>query len=254
MKKPVLLLSAALLLLTVMNPSKGSALNLAAGLYTWYAWWDFPEDTYETVETDPNIIYGPIVSLTINEHVNLTTVFLYGNFSADGKNNSEGILKGNPAMFTYDIERYDSDTALNLRLNNYLKLYFGLKYTYYTYELNATSESYTIDFNHSALGPGAGVALTLPVGGNLYLIGTAGGFYLRGHEGYSNSDGKENEFDIAEYGVNTGVSMAYYIEAASTTVSLGGRYQRMKIKYDDGFSNTSQFYGITFSAIYSFNL
>lgn len=33
------------------------------------------------------------------------------------------------------------------------------------------------------------------------------------------------DLDFYKYGVNSSISLAYYVEAASTTISLGGRFQ-----------------------------
>ena len=55
------------------------------------------------------------------------------------------------------------------------------------------------------------------------------------------------------------LSLAYYIESASTTITLGGRYQWFNIDYEkddpDEFPESNiTFYGLTFSAVYSFEL
>ncbi|MCL1832874.1 MAG: hypothetical protein FWG49_00070, partial [Leptospirales bacterium] len=61
------------------------------------------------------------------------------------------------------------------------------------------------------------------------------------------------------YAINSNLSLAYYIASASTTISLGGRYQYVRIKSNAGdnsfpvtINNTT--YGITLTATYSFNI
>ncbi len=70
---------------------------------------------------------------------------------------------------------------------------------------------------------------------------------------YSRTDDK----DYYEYGLNTNLSLSYYIEAASTTNSLGGRYQYIKTEYkgsNPGPDEKNCFYGVTLSLIYNFNI
>jgi hypothetical protein len=226
---------------------------MSAGVYTWYSWWDFPEDDYEKVRTDPGFVYGPTLSVNLNESYSLTFVFLYGMFDADGKDYEDSKLYGGPVVsYTYDIKRYDSDTALNYRLNDYLKVYLGVKYSAFSYKLEGTS--YDVDFDHDTFGPGAGLSASFPVFNNTFLIVNVGGLYLVGNENYTATSGESGKFDIKDYGYNTSVLLAYYIEPASTTITLGGRYQYIKTEYDDGFENESKFYGITLTASYLFSL
>ena len=149
---------------------------------------------------------------------------------------------------TVPINRYDSDLALNYRITDYFKLFLGCKYAGFTWDT---------DGKHQAIGPGAGISAVIPVGGNFFLLGNVSGLYLWGKEG----GGKEIDYDASarEYGFNTNLSLAYYIPGASTTISLGGRLQQLHIDYD-GTENgavsdsTSRFYGVTLTAVYSFNI
>lgn len=253
MKRYLLAFSAAFIILTVFNPLAASAIDMSAGVYTWYSWWDFPEDRYEKVETDPSLVYGPTLSVNFNDFCSLTFVFLYGKFNADAENHRNEILYGGPVdYYKYDIDRYDSDTALNFKLNSYFKLYLGVKYSRFDYGL--TASGYTGEFKHQAFGPGAGLSVTIPVAKDLFVVGNVGGLYLWGDEKYSDTTGLSSKLDIKDYGYNTGLSLAYYIEPASTSISLGGRYQYIKTEYDDGFSNNSKFYGVTLSAAYMFSI
>lgn len=258
MKKIAVTLATVFILLTVFHPSNASATTMSAGIYSWYAWWDFPEDTYENIDTDPGLVYGPVLSVNFNETFSLSFVFLYGNFNAEGTDNSDAVLYGGYVITNkYDIDRYDGDTALNMKLNRYLKLFLGIKYSAFKYDLTAsipTGASYTAEFDHSTFGPGAGFSVIFPLYQGLYITGSFGGLYLRGSEEYSDSKGRTSNQDIKDYGYNTGISLVYHIAPASTTISLGGRYQYIKTEYEDGFKNSSNFYGITLSAVYSFEL
>jgi len=230
MKKLILLTATASILMALIVPSNISAAEITAGATTWYSWWDFnnpgnPNDT----EFDPTFLYGPALSVKFNDEYNLTFVFLYGKFNMNETNS------------TNKMARTDSDLALNYRLNNYLKIFAGAKYMSYTMP----------DFDHSSAGPGAGLSIVLPMGGDFFILGNLSGLYLWGKDDTKDSTDKYNE-----YGANASISLAYYIAPASTTISFGGRYQYFKTVYSGDGSNDliHKFYGVTLSANYSFSL
>ncbi len=252
MKRLIFTFSLFVIFLTTVFPSAGSAVEMSAGVYTWYSWWDMPEDDNEI---DPALLYGPALSVGFADNMSLTFVFLYGNFDLKQTDVDTG------GSYNVEINRMDGDIALNYRLNSFLKIYLGGKYTSYSYDLGADDSPMgaSIDFDHTLFGPGAGLSVTFPLGNSFYFIGNAGGFYLWGEEETSSSAFPKTKADCKNYGLNTGISVAYYIVPASTTISLGGRYQHIKTWTEgtDGESDvkgTDKFYGITLSATYSFSI
>lgn len=250
MKKILLSVLTVLTLMTVLFPSAGSALDMSVGAATWYSWWDMSSDdnTIE-YEADPTFLYGPVFSVKFDDDFSVTGAFLYGVFDFTQRDSSTGTTVVN----TMDMTRLDGDLALNYRLMSFLKVYLGAKYTSYTFDPYPG-----ITMEHSALGAGAGVSATLPVADSLYLIANVGGVYLWGTEeteyDSSYTMTSDESDDSIDYGVNTTVQLAYYIESASVTVSLGGRYQYLYADYEEGDSLTHQFWGATLSAIYSFSI
>jgi len=233
MKKLIFSLFAAALLLTLAVPS--SAVDISAGATTWYSWWDFNNDNSQNNnDIDPTLLYGPALSVKLTDRYNLTFVFLYGKFDMEEEGG------------TQEITRMDSDLALNYRLNSYIKLFAGAKYMGYT-QGN--------DFKHLGAGPGAGISAVIPVGGDFYLLGNASGLYLWGEEDQTDGSGNKVTDKYNEFGINSSLSIAYYIVPASTTLSIGGRYQYFKTTYEDNTDDlTHHFYGITAAATYSFSL
>ena len=213
-----------------------AAAEISAGATPWYSWWDMKTSGSDgDKEMDPQFLYGPALSVKFSDDYNLTFVFLYGTF--DMKEDSG----------TNEISRYDSDLALNYRLGNYFKLFAGVKYMAYEME----------DFSHRSIGPGAGISAVLPVGGNFYLLGNVSGLYLWGKHKQDYNGESEQETDYVEYGMNSSISMAYYIAPASVTLSLGGRYQYFKTNFEPDPNNSDMdhhFYGITAAATYSFKI
>jgi len=232
MKKIVLIAALISTLMTILAPSGVSAAEISAGATTWYAWWDYKSDgTDNNPEFDPAFLYGPALSAKLSDDFNFTFVFLYGKYDMKDNDGSKN-----------QLSRMDSDLALNYRLSNYFKIFAGGKYM--SYDMT--------DFSHSSTGPGAGISFVIPAGGNFFLLGNISGLYLWGKEENINQNN-----DYNEYGANSSLSLAYYIVPASTTISLGGRYQIFKTVYSNDSTSddiTHRFYGVTLAATYSFNI
>lgn len=226
--KKIFLIMLALSVICI-SPSKASAADITVGAATWYTWWDM-EDGPGSI--DPTFLYGPALSAKFSDDFSLSFVFLYGKFDFPNPDGESG---------TNDLSRMDSDLALNYRLNDYLKIFVGGKYM-----------SFKMSFmEHLGYGPGAGISFVLPAGSNFFILGNVSALYLWGSEkqdGFSSSDYKE-------YGMNSSLSIAYYIVPASVTLSLGGRYQMLKTVFDEEDADAiHQFYGITAAATYSFKI
>lgn len=236
MRRKLILTILFIISIIPVKPAGLHAADLSVGATGWYTAWDYKDDASSDVEYSPSFLYGPVLSLAMTQDINMSFVFLYGEFDMD--TGSE----------TIPIKRYDSDLTLNYRISSYFKLFLGGKYVGFTWSDNG---------KHQALGPGAGISSVIPIGGNFFILGYISGMYLKGSE-----EGDKNRSYNAkadEYGCNASLSLAYYIPAASTTVSLGGRYQQININYDsteNGYvsDSISRFYGVTLTAIYSFNI
>lgn len=243
MKKLILLTAISFIWLTALLPLNVSAADITVGATTWYSWWDFDSKTSgKDTEIDPAFLYGPVLSVKFNEEFNLSFVYLYGKFDMTETDS------GSSDEYTSEVKRNDSDLAINYRLNNYFKAFVGAKYMGYT-----ISDG---DFGHIGYGPGAGISFVFPLGSDFYILGNMSGLYLWGTE----DDESRAATDYNEYGMNSSLSLAYYIAPASTTISLGGRYQYFQTDYDyengEGTSENPehQFYGVTLAATYSFTI
>jgi hypothetical protein len=225
-----------LLVLLLAVPVTTYAADLSVGGSVWYAWWDESMDDASDPSIDPSFLYGPVIAIGFSPKWSLTAVFLYGAYD----------MEMSPGD-TQSIKRYDSDTALNYSINRYIKLFGGAKAMGYSWK----------DGSHYGVGPALGIGLTLPLSESLFLLGNLSGLYGFGREEHDEAMGGGSSA-AREAGFNTTLSLAYYIESASTTITLGGRYQWFTIKYvdnSDEFSGASlMFYGVTLSAVYSFEL
>jgi hypothetical protein len=239
MIKRIILYSLILLTGSVFLFSSTSyALDISIGATGWYAWWHYHSDDSnqggdETLDPEP--LYGPALAINFSPTWSLTSVFLYGHYDMGG---DSGDGPG-------DMDRYDSDTAINYSFNRYIKAFGGLKFMGYDWD----------NGDHMGFGPALGIAFTLPLIDNFYLLLNVSGMFLFGKENTDSETGEKAEIDYNEIGVNSNISVAYYIAPASTSIILGFRYQYFEIHYDELQGDMQHaFYGVTLSAIYSLSL
>ena len=178
-------------------------------------------------------LFGPVMAIGFTDTVSLTGVFLFGTFDTTENDYRD--------TYKYKTKRRDLDIALNFRLNDYFKLFGGIKYI----GIDQTMWGW----GHYGVGPAFGLGFTAPMSENLFLLGNISYFYLSGTEWNDDTD----EYDTNDYGINATLSLAYYINPI--TLSLGVRYQYVVTTYDDSDEDiTTKFYGITLAATYSFNI
>jgi len=281
------------LLVSILMPIKAYSVDITAGVAAWYAWLYQPytQDVYHNTpahnkrygetKNNPDLLYGPALSVKVSEDFNLTFVFLYGKFDITEVDDVEE----SPPYYDidYKFERRDSDIALNYRLNDYFKIFAGVKYLSFSTNHSFDASGFNFDgmvyeIDRSGFGPGLGFSIILPIFDNLFLISNISGFYLWVEEkkGYFSSTlvppGTGGPLDVKtnckDYGMNLTMSLAYYIAPISTTISVGGRGQFVRTKYGSEYKqhlhkqknkygddyNTSGFYGVTFTATYSFSI
>jgi hypothetical protein len=69
---------------------------------------------------------------------------------------------------------------------------------------------------------------------------------------------QSSDVDYKEYGVNSNLSIAYYIAEVSTVISLGGRFQYIYTAYKNNELGLSSIrftmYGVTLTATYTFGI
>ena len=236
MKRLLTLLIFVTICISVITPSKVYAVDITVGATTWYAWWEMNAGG-GTIDFDPEFMYGPALSVKFNDDFNLTFIYLYSKFDHQ-MDSSKPKSK---------MTRYDSDLALNYRLNDYFKVFAGIKYM----GTSQPSGNGSSGWDQDSLGPGLGLSCTYPITENIYGLATLSGFYLWGR--FKEDKGKEN---YNNYGINSTLALAYYIAPASTTISLGGRFQYFKVEYDkdDEKNSKAKFYGITLTATYTFSI
>ncbi len=242
MKKLIFIILLSISILIFPAASYVSAEGLSIGASTWYCWWKFNDN--ESMKVDPTLLFGPVFSYRFTDSWSLAGVFLYGRF----KNNENGDGGGG----SVDINRFDSDISLNYNINRYFKIFGGAKFMgFYWEQPNGKG-------THMSAGPGLGIGSTFPLTEYLYFLFNISATSSLGKQNEPGNDsGSSNRSsNLNENGFNSNISLAYYIASASTSITLGFRYQYVFINY---LSNNSyyedesmSFYGVTLSAVFSF--
>ena len=270
MKKLSALTSIFVCALILMS-SKAYSLDITAGVTTWYAWLNqsytkniYKDKGYDNTQNHPSLLYGPALSVKFNNDFNLTFIFLYGKFKID----ELGTISGYEDI-NYSFKRTDGDLALSYRLNDYFKIFAGIKVMSFATDkrINHNPQGGVCEVYHNSWGPGLGLSCTYPILENLFFVSNLSGFYLWSKEKkiYQGSTYlTEAKTNCNDYGMNINLSLAYYIAPASTTISLGGRIQAVMTIYNSEYNqhrndqsdsyDINMFYGITFMATYSFSI
>jgi len=265
MKKNLLI--KLLIIISIIISHKLYAVDITVGATTWYAqseqYYTQSKSAYfmhnALVKSNQAFLYGPTLSVRFSNDFNLTFVYLFGNF--------ETLKDDGSFKYKSKYRRSDSDLALNYRLSDYFKVFLGLKYLSYDITPGDTDEATFLIRSkepHSSLGSGLGVSATIPIVGDLFVLGTVSGLYLFGKDkvGVTNDDGVTNprsvNLDYNEYGMNSTIALAYYIAHYSTVISLGGRFQYLIADYKNNaiYLDSIKFtiYGVTLTATYTFSI
>lgn len=235
MKRAIVVLLSCIVLGSVF-PSFSEAADVSIGASSWYSWWRMSNKNMgpnDTVDVDPGLLYGPLVSIRLSDDWSLSSVFLTGKFVIpDGAGPSGGDLH---------LRRFDSDTLLNYNLGKYFKVFGGFKFLGFTY-----SGGHNLGY-----GGGLGIGLTAPLSERFFLIGNLSAILLRGDQ---NSPGADVDSGFWGYGGNGVVSLAYYADSLSTTITLGYRGQFYRYDYSGGAWQNHLFHGPSLLAVYSFDI
>jgi len=271
----------------IIIPRIGSAAGMGIGMNTWFVWWK-PYFTLETEKNlsigkkytaNPNFLYGPVLTFYLPKHFTLSAMFLYGEFYF--KKNETIIIPplfALPQKTNYLIKRYDSDSSVTYSFTRIFNMSLGFKYTHFMYNTRSTSglpgimmlENQKKTYDEYA--PALGFGLTIPlVEKTLYLIMNASGIFdfvtlkMSGDTTtifanfYFTFPIKPIAQHVYKIGMNSTLTLAYYVEKINTTFTLGIRYQMFKMLNTDKTIDLKldrmydHFYGITAAVIYRIN-
>ena len=249
--------------------------------------------TINKFNTDHSVMFGPVLSISFLKRWSVSSVFMFWKykFVSDGPILKKSAIHLFPNMgleffflnskYSRDIKKYDSDSTVSCSVHRYVKLFAGFKYQKYEYveKTHFVSKSGygpvgEADSDFENYGSAFGIALTIPLYKSLFMLYNISGGILFGSASYVydyylfiDSSGItpvwgqfENE-EFYSYSGNTSLSFAYYIDQANITLVAGGRYQVCYYRHNRkmrGFLDLNgkydHFYGVSFTAIYTFRI
>jgi hypothetical protein len=215
-------------------------------------------------------MYGPILSYAMDDWA-FSALFLAGQYFVE----AEGYYGSGPVYYyrsSPDIWRYDLDLSVSYNLLPFMKAFLGFKYQHYRYDYEGTFGAGIIkqETNYNNSGLSFGVAFTVNLVGNLYLMSNISALYQ-----FSVITMDDAQYTLSNVrtsiihrwavgsglGCNVTLSLAYYFDSLSTTLSLGARYQYVYLFETNNYNinmltskRYDQFYGVFITAMYSFDI
>ncbi len=275
MKKTYIACVTVLIILLVNWHGHALTTRLNIGGQVWYANWDYYQKDfysyniyrYSTLCSRYRmpwaILYGPFVSMDIGKKWSISSVFMYSDqFVMDSRH----IATYNPNLQKkqhLEFVKYDFDFLTKYSALPYLAIFAGFKMQGYSNEGRTEHVALTYvartGMRQQALSPGAGVGLgiTIPIYKGLFLLANVSSVYLKKTSerkwkhvlapfsltGIYPGLGRSKVYYDA-LGASSSLSLAYYIEPAHVTISIGFRHQSLyhmmrKIHYRSYYTSSS---------------
>lgn len=276
----------------LLIPRAAGSAGMGIAGSTWFVWWKPYWEVKksqlifkDTFTIKPGFISGPALQFYLPKNVSLSTSVLYGEFSSKRKTYSYTAPAFGPTYLPFDIyrnssstKRIDSDTTILYAINRFFSIFLGFKYSHIDYKdwfyLTYTS-AFMYDrkkriINEYAPALGFGVAIPLVPHVFFMIIKASVLFNVMMPDVrqwhlllYTKGTGviyPENEtFVYYRIGLNSTLNLAYFISAINTTITIGFRYQMLKMLQSDPFEINGEtplsvlydhFYGITAGVLY----
>jgi hypothetical protein len=241
--------------------------DLGLGVTSYYSYWEPAYiKAYNNDKVDPVLMAGPVISLQVFEK---WTIGLQGIISVKNFNSEYTVFvpgAGNVTI-TSSCERMEAEAGIMYSASSCFKIFAGYKHISFDEKgLNhiqvPAGYSSNVDFWENQFqisGPGAGIALILPVTENLkatlstsllYFDMTYQGYYLI--KNGTNIESDNVDYSYHGYGNNSSLVFTYFVQSFNTAISTGARCQYIKYKSEGGAPDLDSDlnYGVTLSAMY----
>ncbi len=213
----------------------------------------FPNDTLSfnrKFEMKQAPLYGGVFGIAFSEKWSFMNVFIMGKYITKSSHFEQAItvLYSSPYFLrrNQNTFKYDLDSTLNYNIKSFFKFFIGFKYQHYNFKQNRSINQLTIQtsfyptyiiyegkIEYHGLGGGLGFGFNVNLVENLYLLWNISILYqkplMRGRKWkfmYSNGSIMPLntiatiDLDYNSLGGNSTLSFAYYIPAASITITL----------------------------------
>ncbi len=260
-----------LLLLFAVSPLY--AMDYILGVKGGYFFWE-PSlkkseiNGFSQMDKGSGALYGPVFSVIFTPEISLSLSGLMGEQGTSWQTSRELNSQGKYVSgdFSFNSKRYDLDGALSYRLGESFKVFAGYKYMYlksrmqyteFRVDSNGKLEEVNIDdgeFKQPSHGPALGLGISIPLSKGYFFAVNLSGLYMKGkleiqnkeYGGYESSNfttpkvsdkDRNLKFDTEIWGGNLEPSVGVNMGEGMPIVTLGVRYQWLRIKYK---SNTTQ--------------
>jgi len=263
--------------MTVVAVKKAEAVTIGVGLMNYYGWYN-PSyiSSYEDQQIPPFLTSGPVMLFSFSERFSISAYVLLA-LADDKIEYNQSINGSNGYGVVRTRGRYDGgEMSLSFAylLNHNLRIFLGLKaggidfvmerstVNSGSYVLSQKASTHERDISQGILGIGFGASTPISMTERMRLTPTLSLLCFTGETVIDKL--KETTPGVIEFeeirgettyvGINAALEVSYYFESISTSISIGGRYQYMKIisngidiKLEDDYN-----YGIIISAMYLF--
>ncbi|HPA73996.1 MAG TPA: hypothetical protein PKY31_17115 [Spirochaetota bacterium] len=283
MKTPRSSLAIFTLVALLVAPSLASATTISVGPSVWYAWWqpafenqykggNTASSSSQEFDINSTFLVGPAASILINPYWSLSALYMWTNMYKSSSGYDVPVIdeRWHREM---KIKKYDIDLTITYTLTPSLRIFGGLKGQGYEYNLTTRYYSYSMgiildetsqEVTSRSLGPGVGMSYTMLLSQTTFISISASIIYM-------DTVMKDQILEEAYHtlGGNSMLSLFYRPTGSPVTISAGFRMQYLKhyfrpedskpedtiSKEDSSMHNQRDlFYGLMFTAVYSFEI
>jgi len=230
----------------VTAATESHAFNISVGASSWFSWWEpfwlKKKGVFERSDfnVNPGLLYGPILTLELNEKIHISSIFFFGQFKMKGYRASY-LGEFNYSKISTYIMRYDSDTFMTYSILEYIKLIAGFKFLEFQYEYKQKLYYSSLYFTKKVKNkfdeycPAAGLSVSVPIIKDVfYLIISQSVLYAMGYTfsmdafelkmPWRSPDKMTNRI-----GLNSGLNLSVMFKKVNIALTFGGRYQYFHI-------------------------
>jgi hypothetical protein len=205
-------------------------LGAKGGYFIWDPYLKEIGSNFKDMKNGDGVLYGPVASVMFTQDLSFSLSGLFGKQSTHWmsvNSKEEGSSEPKTSNNSFDIKRYDIDSALSYKLSDHFKIFAGYKYQYQKVEVrsvkysisNSTSNPTTIMIEKTNVkvpyngGPALGLGVSAPLGQRFFFASNISALYMWGK---FHMDGNGWEYNIS------GGTWSSHPQKVNTTVKMRG--------------------------------
>jgi hypothetical protein len=184
-------------------------LGAKGGYFIWDPYLKEVGPGFKDMKNGDGVLYGPVASIMFTQDLSFSLSGLFGKQSTHwmSENSSEGSSELKTSNNSFDIQRYDVDSALSYKLTDHFKIFAGYKYQYQKvqvrnvkYSVDASGDPTNIMLEKTDVkipyngGPALGLGVSAPLGERFFFASNISALYMWGK---FHMDGNGYEYNIS---------------------------------------------------------